>query len=217
MDDNEITTSDTFSGDGSADSPAGDETGSSVSVKDILSETLGKNFSSDESALKFVKDNVSYVGKVRNYQPLIEKIEAKHGGQGEAIKVMEEILKDQPKQEVVDTSKFAGREEVEALRQEMWESKNPDLIPFKEIISDAAKARGISLDEAKNLEGVKATIDKARAYEQIENSKSVLQTNSRLGQVTDKFAQANEFRAQGNTEAANATATSAVIEAYGLK
>lgn len=217
MDKEEITTSDTLPEDGSADSPDGKETGSVAGVKDILSKVLGKEFPSDETALKFVKDNHSFSGKTRNYQPLIEKIEAKYGGQGEALKVMEQILQDQPKQEAVDTSKFAPIEEVQKLRNDIWESKNPDLVPFKELISDAAKARNISLDEAKELDFVKATIEKARAYDQIENSKSVLQTNSRLGQVTDKIAQAQKSMDEGNVDAARASATSAVLEAYGLK
>ena len=198
----------------------GDETGSQVgAVKDALGQILGKQFKSDEATLKFVKDNVEYVGKARNYQPLIAKLEERFGSQNEAVQSLERLLnvntapapQAQPQ---ADTSNFVSREEFAEMQ---FYAKRPELEAHKILLNSFAKAQGISLEQAVNDASIKTLIDKAQAYDQVEQSKSVLQSNPRLGQVTDKMSRAREALSQGNKDAAAADAVSAVLDAFELR
>jgi hypothetical protein len=171
---------------------------SGVSIKDVLGQTLGKQFTSDEAALKAVKDTFSYVGK---------KIDSQHAGQAAAT--FENNGADN-----VDTSKFISKEQYE---QDMFYSKNPQLEEYKDILKGLATANGVSVSEAANLDSFKKMFEKTSAYDSSQKAKSVLETNPRLGHVTDKLSKAREFAAQGNSVAATDNAVAAVIDAYNMK
>jgi len=187
-----------------------------VSVKDVLSEALGKNFADDETALKAVKDTFAYVGKAGKVLPQFEKLKSKLGGEEQAIKFMEDIInkeeREAPKAPEIDTSKFVPRDEFD---RETFFSKNPDYEPHRELISDLKKAHpDKSLADIVGLDSFKTVYDKAKSYDEHEQSKSVLKSNPRLGQVTDKMTKAREASQQGNQAYAEDTAVDAVLDAY---
>lgn len=159
----------------------------SESIKDILSKELGKEFPTDEAALKSVKDTFSYVGKKK-----------------EDIK--EEVKKEEPQ-----TDDFVSRKEFE---ESTFYAKHPEYEPYKGIIGALKNATENSLDEVVKADDFKAVYEKAAAHDESEKSKSVLQTNPRLGKVTDKMTQAKEASAKGDTTAAKDLAVAGVIEAY---
>ena len=159
---------------------------SKESIKDILGEELGKDFKTDEAALKAVKDTFSYVGKKK------------------------EDIKDEVKQEA-PTDDFVSRKEFE---EATFYAKHPEYEPYKGIIGALKNATENTLDEVVKADDFKAVYEKATAHDESEKSKSVLQTNPRLGKVTDKMTQAKEAAAKGDTTAAKDLAVAAVIEAY---
>lgn len=182
-----------------------------VSIKDILAEELGKEFPSDEAALKAVKDTFSYVGKVGKYRPAIEKLESKYGGEKETIKFMEEIIgRDEQK---IDESKFISREQYET---DTFFAKNSNLEQHRRVIEALRVSTGKPLQEVAELPEFKGLVEKASAYDKFEESKSVLRSNPRLGQVSDKISQAREALSKGDTNTAQDAAVAAVLGAYEL-
>lgn len=162
---------------------------SKESIKDILGEELGKDFKTDEAALKAVKDTFSYVGKKK-----------------EDIK--DEVNKETPQ---VNSDDFVSRKE---FNESTFYAKHPEYEPYKNIIGALKSATDNTLEEVVKADDFKAVYEKAAAHDESEKSKSVLQTNPRLGKVTDKMTQAKEASAKGDTTTAKDLGVAAVIEAY---
>lgn len=210
--DEEIITPETLPDELELGSPDGTGADSEVvSIKDILAEELGKEFPSDEAALKAVKDTFSYVGKVGKYRPAIEKLESKYGGEKETIKFMEEIIGGN--EQKVDESKFISREQYNT---DTFFAKNSNLEPHRKVIEAVRASTGKSLQEVVELPELKGLVEKASAYDKFEESKSVLKSNPRLGQASDKISQAREAAGSGNMSSARQNAVEAVMEAYEL-
>lgn len=163
---------------------------SAVSLRELVKQATGKDFPSDEAALKSIKDTFSYVGKAGQVEKELERIKA--GG---------------------DKSNSA---EVEKLRQDFDESQfyseNPDLKSHKDIISTYAKAKALPLAEVVKLDEVKKVIAKVKGFEEIENSKSVLQSNPRLGTIRNKIQEGKTALGEGNYSKARENAVSAVVD-----
>ena len=190
MEEDNLTTPSLPDGAPNVPSPGGTVAESEVaSLKDVLNTALGKDFPSDEAALKAVKDTFNFVGKKTEPQ-VVEK-----------TVVPDEI-----------TSKLSSLEAQ--LQETSFYAQNPELNndDFKALV----KLSGKSPSELAGSEDFKTQYDKIKAYNEIEKSKSVLQSNSRLGQVTDKITQAREALQSGNQTVAESNAVSAVIEAYDL-
>lgn len=198
---------------GDGEGAASDEV---VSVKDTLSKVLGKNFDSDEQALKSVKDTYSYVGKAG------QDVKELQGKLAELAGVKGEETEGQP-------DKTASIEEkVQSLEQQLNEAQfyaeNPEYNDYKGIISKL----GDKPAEVIGTEEFKSVYEKAKAYDEQEQSKSVLQSNPRLGKVTDKMTEAREAisaskkaMTEGDLGAsiaemdkASTSATDAVIDAF---
>lgn len=187
-----------------------------ISIKDVLSKELGKTFTSDESALKAVKDTFGYVGKVGKVQPILQKLQAKFGGEANVLTLMENLADKglpESKPEVKDDSKFVSREQYEL---DTFFAKNSKLEPHRELIDALRIKTGKPLSEVIELPAFKSVFDKASAYDETEKSRSVLHSNPRLGQATDKISKAREHVTSGNIAAARQSAVEAVIDAYGM-
>lgn len=189
-----------------------------VSVKDLLNTILGKNFPDDAAAVKAVKDTFNYVGKVGKYMPVITELQTKYGGEPGALEVLSALTKSpatpatdtQPR---ADDGKFVSREQYD---QDTFYAQNQALAPFKSMITAVQKAGNFETPQAA-IEGdatLKASIEKATAYDKQQGNKSVLQTNPRLGQVTDNIAQARTAQKEGNQTQAAGLAVNAVLEAF---
>lgn len=152
-----------------------------------LTSTLGKEFPSKEAALKAIKDTFSYVGK---------KVE--------------------PKVEAPDPSKYATREELEAIKEDAFFSKNADYEPLRNTIKNISKATGLRFDEVVSSDDFKNIFEKVKQADEVAKSRSVLQTNPRLGKANDKLSEAKEAAQSGDFRAAGDKAVSAVLEAFDL-
>lgn len=168
-------------------SPGGQVAESEVaSLKDVLNTALGKDFPSDEAALKAVKDTFSFVGKKTEPQAQTPVVDSEIANKVSTLE--------------------------KQLQETMFYAQNPDYNndDFKKMVALSGKTPADLVQTSE----FKEQYDKIKAYNEIEKSKSVLQSNSRLGQVTDKFTQAKEAIQSGNQQAANEAAVSAVLEAY---
>jgi len=188
MEEDNLTTESLPDGAQNVPSPGGDVAESEVaSLKDVLNTALGKDFPSDEAALKAVKDTFNFVGKRTDPQVVEKPV------------VPQEVMS-----------------EISSLKKTVEESQfyaqNPDYNndDFKSMVALSGKTPA----DLVSAPGFKEQYDKIKAYNEIEKSKSVLQSNPRLGQVTDKFTQAKESLQAGDQKAANQAAVGAVLEAY---
>jgi len=187
MPEEEIITSETLPDEGGQEAVNSD--GASVSLKDLLSAELGKSFASDEDALKAVKDTFSYVGK----------------------------KKDDIAKEVKEQLPSASSNEVAELTRrltdlEFYKSK-PEYEGAKDIIAALSK-NGETPDKVIESKIFKDIWEKTKGYDEVQKSKSVLQSNPRLGQAMDKMTQAREASDKGDTNSARDSAIEAVREAF---
>ena len=105
-------------------------------------------------------------------------------------------------------------ERIDALQSQLTQAEfyreHPELKEYKDILGSDPS---VTIQHPK----VKELLDKAIAHDQLENSKSVLQSNPRLGQVQDSMKQAREAASVGDTNTARESAVSAVLSAYDMK
>lgn len=175
--------------------PAGEgnaNVGSDAVTLDALNERLGTQYPTLEKALEGLKETKNYVGKAgaveKEYKELKSKLEN-------------------------NTGDFITKEQYET---DMFYSRHADLEPYKDIINARAKDLGIRPSEAvANDASLKQTLEKLRGFDNTENAKSVLMSNSRLGQVTDHLETAKTAAKSGDYHAASDNAVKAVTELMG--
>jgi hypothetical protein len=174
----------------SADGSAADSNAANLSLEE-LNQVLGKNFPSKEAALKSVKDTFNYVGSV-----------------GQLQKELKDLKSSTPGADV--TEKVTSLEQ--RLKETEFYSEHPDLKEHKDLIrkfgSDPAQAVA-DPEFQKVLTAVKTAAES-------EKSKSVIHSNSRLGQVTDRTAEARAAMDAGDTDKAQKLAAQNVLEAAGI-
>lgn len=181
-------------------------------LSSILAKATGRNFQSDEDAIKAVKDTFDYVGKVGKYKTQIEKLESKHGGEKGLISFMENSIKEQ--QPAAATQQDLGFVSKEQYETDNFFSKNPLYAEHRTLIESVSKATGKSLTEALELPALKTVFDKVKGFDENQKSKSILHTNPRLGAAVDRMTSANDAMKKGNINAASSLATKAVMEAF---
>jgi len=176
----------------------GEKVGDTPLDLETLNKELGKDFKDVPTALKSLKDTQSFVGK---------KIEAAEATVDPSEKERVDNL-----QKRLDTSDFYR--------------SNPqyDNEETRALINDL----GDNPSEVVTKESFKKTFEKVSAYNEQQDSKSVLHSNSRLGQVSDKMGDANtaldeamQSASSGDHNAAlrgyekaSTTAVEAVLDAY---
>lgn len=188
MPEEEIITGDTLPSNEDGESAA--QSNGAVTLTELLNKELGKNFTSDEAALKAVKDTFSYVGK--KTEDIAKEVQAKD-----------------PQANPSEVRELAKRiEELEFYKA------NPDFEKAKDVINALDKGEGASA--VVKTEQFKEIWKKVSGYDEVTQSKSVLQSNPKLGQIKDKLTEAREASTSGNDSKARESATQAVIDAYEL-
>lgn len=191
----------------------------SSSLAAILSKETGRQYPTDEAAIKSVKDTFSYVGTVPQVKKTLEALKEKFAWtDNEALTRMEELLQAQaapatsagtPPQSNVDA-------ELKALKTQLDEQTffgdNPDLKQHRDLLSELRGNSGKSFKEVAESTVFKTYFEKASAHDEAERSKSVLHSNPRLGQVRDKMSEAKEAASKGDYLSAKRTAVSAVLD-----
>ena len=115
-------------------------------------------------------------------------------------------------EKIADPNSFVSKEQYE---KDMFLTKNPEYEPYKDIISSRAKELDVPMHEViEKDEPLKNTLEKLRKHDDTEEAKSVLMTNPRLGQATDKMKVAAEALKEGDHVSASQNAVAAVMDAY---
>lgn len=190
-----------------------------TSLKDVLGESLGRTFKDDETALTAVKETFNYVGKVGKVLPVFEQLKSKMGGEEAVIKFMEQSINNQsqnqaevkveaPKVDTVLAQKVETLEQT--LKESLFFAEQPEYKPYKDLI----KSFGNDPEKVIQSEVFKTTYAKLKTVDDAEKTKSVIHSNSRIGQATDKMSQAAEAAKAGNMAEAGRIAVDAVLEAY---
>ena len=219
-----------------ADSPVVDEALKGAegekSLVDKVYETTGKKFASETEALKSIKYTSNYVGDIGG---LVKGVMDNKGvSRQDAVKFVQDKMSEAPPADLptsetppppppeIDTSQFVPRSEFDEANYYTTEEGSANK-PHKAII-DAFKSKpehaGKSIpDVIASDEELRNTLEKSKAHDEAEGSKSVLQSNPRLGVVQDKLTQSKEsakkFKETGDPahhEQAKTDAVDAVLE-----
>jgi hypothetical protein len=190
MNEEELLTDETLAGAeqnelAASDGGAADSDTGTVTIREVLAQTLGKDFTDDETALKAVKDTFSYVGEYGKLKPLIEK----HGGVEAVIKKMEEpTIVENP----VETPAAAPApatnqpqldEVMKTVKDLSFYTEHPELKPYKDVIS----AMGSDPEKVVESEVFKKVIEPLKSRDEADASKSVLHSTSRVADVSPDY------------------------------
>lgn len=240
----EVTTPETIASGGDVapvDGEGADQTGN-ISL-DVLKETLGKEFKDPETALKSIKDTYNYVGDVGKVKNLVAEAKQRLGVQDDAavIGALEKLMSDEiptTPQEMKTEAPTQSNENFVSRDQyleDMFFSKNEALSDVRDVLTPlknaSAETKAMDWQSFIATEQAKKVVDTFVGYKEVQASKSVLESNPRLGTASDKLSQArtlvNEARQAGMTgdvytqnqalNAAKESAVDSVLEAYDLK
>lgn len=168
------------SGDYSDDSGTGGE--DEKTIKDYINEATGRNYQSDEEALKGVKETSSYVGKVGKYKDILESLEKEQGGEAKAIEFLKAV-KAKPQDTGYLTREDLDKELERRLADRDYYLDNPNLKPYDKLIN-AVKKPGQTIEDVVNSEDFKDIFGKLGEAKKV--NKSVIHSNSRIASSTDE-------------------------------
>lgn len=187
------------------------EEAASDNLAQVIGGVLGKEFPNDETALKAIKDTFDYVGKAGQAEK-------------ELVQVKAELMAMRTANSGDALTKLAGLEKT--INDDKFYNQKPEYAPHRELISKF----GDEPAKVVETESFKQLFTTIEAGTRAERAKSVLTSNPRLGQISDKMsqareevvkaaraAQAGEFGAQALDESARTKAVESVMEAYDLK
>lgn len=217
-----------------ADGGGADRTGS-ISLEQ-LSEVLGKDFSDVDSALKSVKDTYSYVGSQGQYREKIDALASALGTDEQGVLTTIETL-----MEEINNGTGGGNDAQNAAphgdyvtREDMFFMKNENLSDLRDVLTPIKNSneatRDMPWEQFVGTETAKKVIEPITGYREVQNQKSVLDSNPRLGSAVDKMSasatlieQAEQASRQGDVYSANRamsaareSAVAGVIDAYEL-
>ena len=154
------------------------DSGSNQSFKDLVNAELGKEYKSDEEALKAFKELNSYVGEFGKIKKAAEE-------KGVDLK------------DLVTNTDANVSNDIKQLKDQLWFSENAEYKPYKEMIN-AMRKDNQTLDEVINSDTFKNTFEKIKGYDEQESKKSVLETNPKLGLIKSKTEESNKYMAEAN-------------------
>jgi hypothetical protein len=192
-------------------------------IRDIMSQITGKNFPTDEAAAKSLKDTYAFVGGAgMKAQKLMNDLKVKlQKDESGVLNLMENLATNpNPYQAPANASDLTVFNEIAGLKKQVEESsfydERPELKEYRSIIGDLRDQTGKPIREVVELPAVKILVEKARSFDTAERSRSVLHSNPKLGQVRDKISEAREAAGRGDTNAANKSAVSAVLDSFDM-
>lgn len=187
---------------------------SSVSL-DELNQELGRTFKTKEAALSALKETYKYVGKAGQYEKAIKSIAAaRQTDEAGVLRFMEELQKPAEAQPPRPAVEDKVKELESRLDESTFFGEKPELKSYAPLLKELRGATGKSLKDVSESEAFKSVYEKAKAHDENESKRSVLTSNPRLGQATDKLGQAREALKSGNAEAARSSAVSAVLDTF---
>lgn len=196
----------------------------SQSLLETLNETLGKDFKDAETALKSVKDTFSYVGKqddlINSVKGVMKETGLDETAFIEKLKSMsteskQEAPVEETKSPEVDISALEAKMQAQ-YQEDRFFDKNEGLANLKDYIKPLKNStdefKSMSWDEFAKTDAVAKLSETFSGYEEANSKKSVVESNPRLGAISDKMNTAREAQKSGDFESAKETAVSAVVD-----
>ncbi len=175
-----------------------------------LNEFLGKDFKDVDTALKSVKDTFSFVGKRDTASQLVKQaMQATGKGEEEVLTAIQKLMTDTnapsgdfiTKDQYAEDMFFNGKTELAAVK---------DIIKPLKASSDEFKA--MSWADFVKQDKIASIVDTFKVAEDYRSSKSVVESNPRIGSATTKLQTAREAQSSGDHNTAKANAIDAVME-----
>jgi len=149
---------------------------SSVGIRETINQATGRDYKTDEDAIKGIKETNSYVGKVGKYKDAINDLEQKQGGEAEAIEYLASLSKDVADTDQPTDPNKALSEQVEQLTEANFLTANPELASHLDTIKDLRKD-GETLEQT--VERKKELFSTLATQAKNQDSKSIIHSNNR--------------------------------------
>jgi len=192
-------------------------------VRDVIKTITGKDFPTDEAAIKSVKDTYKYVGSEQakvgsKIKQLSERFKTDENG---LIKLMENVLNapETPSSAVAPAAtQQPGISEMDALMKEVQEVKFFDEHPeYKDHRKEITALRDLTKKSIRDVvedPTLKGLLEKAKTADSTERTRSALHSTPELGSVRDKMTEARAALSSGNDSLAKQTAVGSVIDTF---
>lgn len=180
-------------------SGAGSDADETLEVKDLVKNLTGKEFPTNEAAIKSLQDTYKWGTELSQKVKTLETENAQLKADGAATPDLAKTVAD------LSRTVLEG-----AFYQQHPEFNTPAI---KALITDM----GGNPTDVIQKDSFKAAAAALQTTSEMDASKSILHTNPRLGQVQDTMTKAQEAQKAGNSEAAADAATQAVMDAFGMK
>ena len=161
-------------------------------LREVIGGTLNREFKTDEDALKAIKETQDFVGK--RDEDIRKEIKASYTEKTEEAQATVERL---------------AKLEAEVKNSSFY-NDHPEYKEHKDLIAKF----GENPSEVIASDDFKKVYEPLKAYQENEQSKSVLHSNPRLGKANDKITEARELAKKGNFKGAEDTAVNAVLDVF---
>lgn len=204
--------------------PEGESDDTSQIKLEQLNELLGRDYKDVDTALNAVKETYSFVGKRDELRQGLEDVMKATGA--DESKILESLQSLMSQSEETKTQEPKGAEfDPDALRAELnaqyqedrFFDKNPEFEAIKDYVKPLKQQEGfknMSWDEFAQTDQAKKLVETFSGFEQANNKKSVVESNPRLGAISDKMSKAREALSQDDLTAAKSNAIGAVIDSF---
>lgn len=155
---------------------AGADDSGTLTFVEAINRATGRDYKTDEEALKGVSETAKYVGKVGKYKDVLSAVEAAYGGESKAIEALQGLTKKE--QKALEQAQPDLAKEVENLKADLWFKENPDYAAHRKLIS-ALKQPGQSYEDVINSDEYRGTFETLKG-KQPETTKSIIHTNARI-------------------------------------
>lgn len=162
---------------------AGADDSGTITFVEAINRATGRNYQTDEEALKGVAETTKYVGKVGKYKDVLDAIEQAQGGEQKAIEALKGLTKTQ--QKALEQAQPDLAKEIDALKADLWFKENADYAAHRKLIT-ALKQPGQSYEEVINSEEYRDTFAKLKGI-QPETTKSVIHSNARIADASSDY------------------------------
>lgn len=175
-----------------------------------LNEFLGKDFKDVDTALKSVKDTFSYVGKQDSARQLVKQaMETTGKGEQEVLTAIQKLMSETnaPSGDFITKEQYA---------EDLFFNGKPELSAVKDIIkplkASSEEYKGMSWNDFVKQDRISSIVDTFKVAEDFRSSKSVVESNPRIGSATTKLESARQAQAAGDYNTAKANAIGSVME-----
>jgi len=191
---------------------------------DQLNEMLGRDYKDVDTALKSVKETFSFVGKRDELRQNVEDVMKKTGADEQTVltKLQTLMSEETPTPEATEEKPQVTPDDIRAeltarYEEDRFFDKNPDFESVKEYVKPLKQQEGfkdMSWSEFAETEQAQKLVETFSGYQEANSKKSVVESNPKIGAMTDKLSKAREAQQSGDDQTAKSNALSAVMDSF---